>query len=214
MTQRETNKELNRQKILAAARSLLQEGGLEALAMRPLAARAKVSSRTPYNLFGSKTEVLLGLIDAPLHQLTAAPPSDASDGIVPTVVGMVERVYAQYAPEIDYYRMIYWGIMSSDHHAAREQSLSRARRLFEGVLRAAIARGELRADADPALLGPYVMDVMAGLFGLWAATLISGPELVVTVRRSLILCFLGYATPSLLPDLAEQLARLDRTAPA
>ena len=210
MNARETNKELNRQKILAAARNLLLEGGIEALAMRSLAARAKVSSRTPYNLFGSKTEVLLGLIDEPLYQLAAAQPPHAGNRIVPTVLAMVEHIYAQYAPDIDYYRTIYWGVMSSDNHAAREKSLSRGRRLFETLLRGAVAQGELRADTDPALLGRYVMDVIAGLLGLWAATLLSGPDLVVAIRRSMILCFLGYAAPDLLPELTEALAQLDR----
>jgi AcrR family transcriptional regulator len=210
MSAREANKELNRRKILVAARELLREGGIEALAMRALAERAQVSSRTPYNLFGSKTDVLLGLLDEPMRRFGQAPPPLAGNRVIPAILAMVDVVYGQYAPEIDYYRTIYWGVMSSDHHAARAAGLIRAQRIAEMLIRGAMANRELRADSDPAALAAHVIAVIAGLLGLWAAKLIDGADLVAQARRSLILCCLGYCEPGLQPDLSAQLAALDR----
>jgi len=210
MSTREENKESNRKKILAAARELLHQGGLEALAMRALAERAKVSSRTPYNLFGSKTDVLIGLLDEPLRRFSLTALPIAGNRLLPTLLAMVDVVYGQYAPEIDYYRTIFWGLMSSDHQAARAGALDRARRLAEMLIRGAIATGEMRADTDPATVADHLVAVIAGLLGLWAAGLLSGPQLAAEVRRSMLLGFLAYGNAALRPELEADLARLDQ----
>ena len=209
MSAREAGKDLNRQKIIAAAQELLREGGIEALTMRSLAERAQISSRTPYNLFGSKTDVLIGLIDEPLRRFLSAPSLPLAKGILPTMLAMVQVIYRQYEPEIDYYRTIYWGVMASDHHEARAAGLTRSRKVAERQIRAAMAAGELRAKTDPPALAAHIVAVIMGLLGLWASKLLSGPELVTECRRSLILCFLGYCTPTLVPDLSSELAQLD-----
>ena len=182
MNIREHNKATNRRKILDAAKALMQEGGLEALSMRALAERASVSSRTPYNLFGSKTAVLIGLLDAPLAQLEAAVPS--SDGVLLTLLGMLEPAYRAYAPELDYYRHIYWGIMSSDQPEARAGELARIRLMLEPVLALAIGMGEL-VDADAHALANHLVLLGLGLLGLWASNLMDGPELLAHMREAL-----------------------------
>lgn len=211
MSAREAGKDLNRQKIILAAQELLHEGGIEALTMRSLAERAQISSRTPYNLFGSKTDVLIGLIDQPLRRFLAAPSMPVADGILPTMLAMVQVIYRQYEPEIDYYRTIYWGVMASDHHEARAAGLTRSRKVAERQIRAAVAAGELRPETDPPALAAHLVAVIMGLLGLWASKLLSGAELVTESKRSLILCFLGYCAPALVPALAAELAALDET---
>ena len=62
MTLHEQNKQRNRDRILAAAETILREEGPERLSMRYLAEYAGVSLRTPYNLFGSKTDILAELL--------------------------------------------------------------------------------------------------------------------------------------------------------
>lgn len=206
---REAGKDLNRRKIMAAAQELLREGGIEALTMRSLAERAQVSSRTPYNLFGSKTDVLIGLIDEPLRRFAAAPPVPLPTGVLQTMLAMVQVIYREYEPEIDYYRTVYWGVMASDHHEARAAGLVRSRKAAERQIRAAIAAGELLPAIDPPVLAAHIVAVIMGLLGLWASKLLTGPQLVEESKRSLVLCFLGYCTPALSSILTSELGQLD-----
>lgn len=204
MTIREHNKAANRRKILDAAKALMQEGGLEALSMRALAERASVSSRTPYNLFGSKTAVLIGLLDAPLAQLQSAAPS--SGGVVLTLLDMLEPAYRAYEPELDYYRHIYWGIMSSDHAQARAGELARIRQMLEPVLALAIEVGEL-AEVDAQALAKHLVLLGLGLLGLWASNLINDLELLTHMRLALGQGLQAHASEALRAQIEATLAK-------
>lgn len=180
MSIREQNKALNREKILDSASTLVREGGLEALSMRPLAERANVSSRTLYNLFGSKTAVLIALASAPLAQVANSEPPKAD--VLPQIFSMLEKIYQAYAPQLDYYRDIYWGIMSSDHQEARISTLERARQAVIQILERAIATGEL-THADAPTLANHMVLLGLGLLGLWASRLISDLEMLAHMKQ-------------------------------
>jgi AcrR family transcriptional regulator len=197
MSLRESNKEQNRTRILGAARELMREGGLEALSMRDLAVRAQVSSRTPYNLFGSKTDVLMGLLDEPLQRLWDHLPQHSGKSQLLMALTMVGKVYALYEPDIGYYREIYWGLMSSGHHEVRAVALDRARLLALPMIQQAIRSGELKKDTDAEALASQLVLTTAGLLGLWGANLIDGRELVDHIRRGMGLCFLAHCSDTL-----------------
>lgn len=200
MNNRERNKAHNRNKILVAARELLKDGGLEALSMRTLADRAQVSSRTPYNLFGSKTDVLLALLDDPLRQLWERLPG--ATGTLGASLNLVDEAYALYAPEIEYYRNIFWGVMTSDHPAARAANLQRAQQITHMLLGQALARQELLPDTPLEALARHIMLAIAGLLGLWANALMSAPELVVEIKKTLAYSLLRHCPPALQADFA------------
>ncbi len=63
MNLRQQNIEKRRQRILVAARQVIAAKGPEALSMRTLAARAGLSVTTLYNLFGTKDDILVALIE-------------------------------------------------------------------------------------------------------------------------------------------------------
>ncbi|MGK0337860.1 MAG: AcrR family transcriptional regulator, partial [Candidatus Azotimanducaceae bacterium] len=64
---REEGKNRRRDRITAAARSLIQSGD-SGFRMRALAEEAGVSIATPYNLFGSKQAILTAVMDADLSR--------------------------------------------------------------------------------------------------------------------------------------------------
>ena len=59
-------------RILDAARSLVEAGGLDELSMRRLAQEADVSVRTIYNLFGDKDGLLRALVRESFDAMDAA----------------------------------------------------------------------------------------------------------------------------------------------
>lgn len=202
MNNRERNKAHNRNKILTAARELLKEGGLDGLSMRTLADRAQVSSRTPYNLFGSKTDVLLALLDDPLRQLRDRLPVVTATRALHASLNLVDEAYALYAPEIEYYRNIFWGVMASDHPAARAANLQRAQQITQMLLGQALARQELLPDTPLDALARHIMLSIAGLLGLWANALISAPELVMEIKKTLAYSLARHCPPALQADFA------------
>lgn len=202
MNNRERNKAHNRNKILMAARELLKEGGLDGLSMRTLAERAQVSSRTPYNLFGSKTDVLLALLDDPLRQLRDRLPVVMATGALHASLNLVDEAYALYAPEIEYYRNIFWGVMTSDHPATRAANLERAQHVTLMLLAQAQARQELLPDTPLEALARHIMLSIAGLLGLWANALISAPELVMEIKKTLAYSLGRHCTPALQTEFA------------
>src|ERR1700744_217344 len=82
---REAGKAERRQRIIEAARELIRETGNAGLSMRALAARARVSLATPYNLFGSKHAIILAVLEdvRQYEELFAAS----------RVTGAVERIF-------------------------------------------------------------------------------------------------------------------------
>jgi AcrR family transcriptional regulator len=68
MSIRELNKNARRTAILDAARTLIQQGKSKDFSMPDLAAKAGVSLVTPYNLFGSKSNILLEIARADILQ--------------------------------------------------------------------------------------------------------------------------------------------------
>ena len=80
ISQRERGMAERRARIVEAARDLIRATGDTGLSMRALAERAGVSLATPYNLFGSKQAVMLGVLEADLAAfragLDAAGPGD------------------------------------------------------------------------------------------------------------------------------------------
>ncbi|MFC1579066.1 TetR/AcrR family transcriptional regulator [Pseudomonadota bacterium] len=59
---RTSNMEKRRERILEQARKMLAEGGFDALNLRDLAVRSKITVPTIYNLVGNKAEVLKALV--------------------------------------------------------------------------------------------------------------------------------------------------------
>jgi len=83
---RERHKDQRRGAIVAAAAALVAEGGVEALRIRELAARADVSPATIYNLIGGMHQVAAAVVDRVLDviddQAARTQPADPLIGLV------------------------------------------------------------------------------------------------------------------------------------
>ncbi len=53
----------NRQKILAAARTIILDQGIDALSVRNLASKSELALRTIYNLYGNKENVIIAIFE-------------------------------------------------------------------------------------------------------------------------------------------------------
>lgn len=185
MSLREQNKAYNRRRILVAADTIIREEGIDKLSMRHLATVAGVSLRTPYNLFGSKTEVLIGLLQAPVAalfgELGALP---RGDGILAQAFVMLDRVAAQVAADEVFFRGIYWQMMSTDQPDARRGAIEGVMRMTLPVLTMARAAAEIKPDVDIGPLNRHLTILTLSLAGMWASGLFEFDELIAHIRQS------------------------------
>jgi len=206
MSLREKSKQENRQKILKAAKSLLRKGGISTLSMRELANKAQVSSRTPYNLFGSKTDILIALMDQPIHDLTGEISELSADSTVLLTFELFDKIYEKYLPEEPYYREIYWGIMSSEHKESRSLALHTVKTFVAPMLANAIERGELDKKLNQKAFTSHFVIAQAAIVGMWAASQVTADELLIQLKYSICVLYLSASTKKSKPELIKQLA--------
>ena len=137
-------------RVLDAARSFIEQHGVEQLSMRRLADEAEVSVRTLYNHFGDKEGLLTALVqrslasmDVEVHQIAARDP--------------IERIWEVVAVSIDKTvadvpRPVVRAMLMDDRLFNQLNKQWTGWDLLVTELRAAIQSGALRPDIDPVVL--------------------------------------------------------------
>lgn len=194
MSQREKNKQLNRKKIIGAARKIITREGIDKLTMRYLAEKANVSLRTPYNLFGSKTDVLLALLDEVSEGLGAAASDADVQLVLEGLLHYIDKMRDFYEQDETFYRDVYWGIMTSDHQDARIQGINRLLEVAEPIVQEAIAQKELDRNLDAKTFSKHLVTVVLAILGMWGAAYFSSREMASQIKYAWCNAFLAHAT--------------------
>ena len=184
MSRREEAKEFNRARIRAAAEEIIRAEGMEKLTMRRLAEQADVSLRTPYNLFGSKTDVLISLMEEAQFELSPLGVGDEELTIAEQLLGSLDRIEAFFESDEEYFRGIYASIMTSDHPEARETAVSRSVGMACVRLQRAAENSELVPGTDTDSLGRHLAIQLLAVLGMWGSGFFSNRESIAQVRQS------------------------------
>ncbi|WP_374575589.1 TetR/AcrR family transcriptional regulator [Phenylobacterium sp.] len=155
--------------LVSVARDIIRETGDFDLPMRQLAARAQVSLRTPYELFGSKTGVIRAILKLDqaifrelAKELTSA---DWLDNILDRV-SLGVRFYAENQP---FYRALFRATQAysgGDETEPARENLS----AFRTLTRRAQLSGLIREEIDTSILGETLTDLFAANFRTWASS--------------------------------------------
>ncbi len=202
MSRREKAKTFNRACICAAAEVIIRGEGMDKLTMRRLAEVAGVSLRTPYNLFGSKTDVLIALLDEAGFEFAPRQAGEGEASAIADLFGGLGRIEAFIAGDETYYRAIYAAIMTSDHPEVRSTGVGRAVVSAQRLLAEAAAHGELRADTDAAGLGRHLAIALLAVLGMWGSGYFSNRESIAQVRRAWLAVLLQHCSDTAHPRLA------------
>jgi AcrR family transcriptional regulator len=142
-----------RERILSAAREIIGERGYEALTMRELARRSRVTVPTIYNLVGGKEELLFAAVEEQTARFVAS--IGRVDAATPAtrVLAVVEASSRELLRMPGYYRSLLRLLFSSPGVDPERATVSQA---LETALEHAVAElertGELAAWADPRVL--------------------------------------------------------------
>ena len=212
-TLREVNVESRRQRILEAARELIASGGMPALSMRKLAARAGLSVTTLYNLHGSRDEILFALVEDAIDRivpiLDAEAPIDEPIARCRAVVTVSVRYFAEH--EATYRPMMvasYAGLARGAH--ADRRLAKRAAGMQREALAQAIAQGLLTDALDPMRLGEQIYHGYELAAVQWAFGLLDEAGFRARALYGLYVALLAVATEALRPAFEAELQALER----
>lgn len=210
MTLHELNKQRNRDRILAAAETILREEGLEQLSMRYLAEVAGVSLRTPYNLFGSKTAILGELLTRTLN--TLLPPATAGSGQVTTLLGLLDGLSAARPALDEHLRSLFWSIMTAPDQTLRDLGLEWVTRMLRPRIEAALASGELEAATSADALARHLMVLIMGILGMWAGRQLTIEEALAQVEQACCEALAVHSAEHVTPLLLQRLDSVRRAS--
>jgi AcrR family transcriptional regulator len=180
-------------RVLDAARSFIEQHGVEQLSMRRLADEAEVSVRTLYNHFGDKEGLLAALVqrslasmDVEVHQIAARDP--------------IERIWEVVAVSIDKMvadvpRPVVRAMLMDDRLFNQLNKQWTGWDLLVTEIRAAMHSGALRADIDPVVLAEHAGMVLFHLQRRWTAGEIDDVALRERALHAFDIALLAIARP-------------------
>jgi TetR/AcrR family transcriptional regulator len=165
----ETLRELRRGQIVAIARKIVAEEGLEALTIGSLEARLAFSRGVITSHFQNKDDIVHAVLESAIEEINAgtaaqlAPATSGEDRVRATlrnyVRGFIERVEATRI------LLSFWGRISSDKRARKANATLYAsyRKAAAHMLEAGRASGEFAADVDVSAFAAVLVGVVVGI---------------------------------------------------
>jgi AcrR family transcriptional regulator len=157
-----------RDAILAAARSVADEGGLEAIQVAPVAERAGIAAGTVYRYFPSKTDLVNELV-AQAAALEASAMREAA-AAAPGPLSAIASAVAAFGRRALEHRKLIGALMADSAEAAPGEARRDFRQALaaelERLMRAASAAGLLAAEPDAGMVAPALVGALVeGLVG-------------------------------------------------
>lgn len=156
-------------RLLDAAAKVIAERGTTSVSFADIAREAGCSHGLPGYLFGSKTDLLLALVDDVLKEFRIlAGPAVGESGGLPALLGMMRVFVESLNRPYPYTRAIY--VMVGEAAGAPEelqQALNAhqdaARQMIVDTLVEGIELGQIRGDIDPAAQAVVIFGILRGV---------------------------------------------------
>ncbi|MEM6493596.1 MAG: TetR/AcrR family transcriptional regulator [Pseudomonadota bacterium] len=203
MVEREKAKDLNRAKIRAAAESIIRNEGIDKLTMRRLATEAGVSSRTPYNLFGSKTEVLIALMDGAQFDPFQNAPSVADRTVLQALLGALDQFETFIRADEEFFRVVFKEIVASDETDLRFDAVERVIAVGEMFIGQAKINDEIEGGTNVKLLAADLAYQVLTMMGMWSDNIYPIAQGTDQVRRGWCTMLMAHCSEGARPILHE-----------
>jgi AcrR family transcriptional regulator len=155
--------------LVTVAREIIRETGDFDLPMRQLAARAQVSLRTPYELFGSKNGVIRAILKLDQRLFREWAKGLTSADWFDNILDRVNLGVAFYAQSQPFYRALFratQGYSGGDETEPARENL----KSFRILAGRAQVTGLIRPEIDTQALGEILTDIFAANFRTWASS--------------------------------------------
>ena len=131
--------------IVEAAQALIRERGDAGFAMTELAARAGVSPATPYNLVGSKADLLRLVVGDEFESFSRRMNSVSHASPLGALLDATALVVTHYEADRQFYRGLYGAVFGIDATEMRGMMASEGQALWRTFVQAAVDAGEIEA---------------------------------------------------------------------
>ncbi len=204
---RERGKARRRQAVLEAARGMIRESESTGFAMRALAQRAGVGEVTPYNLFGSKSGVLEAILAEELEAYREGFARMAARDALEALYEFIGVSTTMYRSDPQLYRVVFRDLMLTGDPSLRSFFSAPQRKVFLGLVEAAIDDGYLSKIVAPHLITRTLGRAVTSCLADWLWEDISLDSLEANVGLTFTMVLRGIATPKALPRCDALLAR-------
>jgi AcrR family transcriptional regulator len=158
-----------REAIAAAARALAAEGGMAAVQIAPVAARAGIAAGTVYRYFPSKTELVAAIVTAVSERELAA--MRAAADAAPGPLSALAAAVTTFAARALHHRRLAWAVIAEPvdpdidalRLAYREALVAELERRLAAAVRAGHVPEQDARVAAPALLGALIEGLVGPL---------------------------------------------------
>ncbi len=169
-SRRESAKQERKNKILTAARSLLDEKGLS---MRALAEEAGVSIKTPYNLFGSKHNLLASLMDNDLTYFKSRVNQVESLDFIEKIYDSLDLAMDIYRSEEHFYRGLFIAAVDTEHKSLTPVFFKPRMLFWKDLILSAIAEGKVSSETDATIFSKNIINQFSGCLQEWILGLVT-----------------------------------------
>ena len=193
-SRREAAKAERRDRIARAAIRLSQEAGINGFSMRELAKEADVSHATPFNLFGSKAEVISHIFALDLQAFRAALDAYPSTDALERLFDMITMASSYFRRQDKLYRALHSSFLEVATDTVHRRFTETRMELFVDLIQVAQDAKFLRADLAPEYMANALYNQWDSATHRWARGSLSlkGMEKEVSFGCAALLA--GFAT--------------------
>lgn len=215
MTLRNRNMTARRERILAAARDIIDREGFDALTTRRLADDAGITVPTLYNLIGSKDEIISELVRRGTFRFQVGLSISTEKRICEQVEALAVLSMHNIARQASYWRALahafdqVGGAFVANPLPGKPSSAGDAAiAVALPILERAAAAGQLLGTLPVAVIVEQMVDAFRGPFRDWAVGTISVDEARYRIARGLLMTVAADAGPELRKQLLDRLAHI------
>jgi AcrR family transcriptional regulator len=188
------------------ARALVAETGDAGFSMALLAARAGVSAATPYNLVGTKSDIVRLVVHCEFVDFGAKLGAIQHDSPMAALLDATALVVTHYAADPRFYRGLFratFGMEASDVH---DVMLAEGRALWVGFVADAVAAGELQRFVEPQPLTDVLLRTIGVTTQAWLAEGWDEARFALEIAYGVRLALAGVASPAIRDRLVAEIA--------
>jgi AcrR family transcriptional regulator len=151
------------------AQALIRQRGDAGFSMTELARRAGVSPATPYNLLGSKSEILRRVITGDFVRFTDRLAHISTTSALDFLLAAADLAVVHYEADRQLHRGLLRAIFSADAAEVRDVMSAEARSLWRRLVADAFESGELQGVVGPDELSNVFIRVIGATAQTWSS---------------------------------------------
>jgi AcrR family transcriptional regulator len=201
-------REERRRDIVDAAHSLMRERGDAGFSMAELATQAGVSPATPYNLVGSKADVLRLVVKDEFERFVAKLKVLERKSALQCLLDATGLVVSHYEEDPGFYRALYRMTFSTDTPDVHMTMLMEGRSLWQGLVQAAVTKGELQSQVRVRPFTDVILRNIGAVTLAWLHEKWTHDRFALEMALSVRLIMAGVTSPTGQPKMLAEVGRL------